>query len=137
MGDTVSTSDVTITRERTRCKLIVHRNKIHEYVLSEVSRAAVDDLIALLDAALRITPSNIVHPTLINTEVGVQPINYAMTQMRVLTKRYPGRPRGRLAVIIPANPLVNVLDIFLRPVMQVRFFVPSQHDDVLDWLAQG
>jgi hypothetical protein len=136
MVETAPAPDATLTRELTRCKLVVHRNQVHEYVVSEASRAAVDDLIALLDAALRITPDTVVHPTLINTAVGMPPINYAMTQMRVLVKRYPGRPRGRLAVLIPTNPLVNVLDIFLRPVMQVRFFAPQQRDTALEWLGR-
>jgi hypothetical protein len=136
MAEIAPAPDVTLTRELTRCKLTVHRSHVYEYVLSEVSRAAVDDLIALLDAALRVTPDTIVYPTLINTAVGMQPINYAMTKMRVLVQRYPGRPRGRLAVIAPSSTLTSVLDIFLRPVMLVRFFSPNHRDDALAWLER-
>lgn len=128
-----------LTKERTRCIYRVIEPNIHEFVMTEASRAAVDDLIATLDEINAAAVPGEVWYNLMDSSVGVQPIAYIFGQTRDLMKRYPQQLNTRFALILPPGPLVKGVEIMLQafPGVQTRIFPSDKRDAAIAWLCEG
>jgi hypothetical protein len=121
---------------RTRCTYRVLDNGIHEFVFSETSRAAVDDFIESAREMMEAAGDSEPTPTLFDTRVGAQPINYVFARIRTLMKEYPTTQQGKLAMIMRPNALLTAVKALMSmfPKVKVRFFGPEERDDAIAWL---
>ena len=122
------------------CIYHVLEGHIQEFVLTEVSRRAVDELFnsveGWLSEATKNNPSNLYNPILVDTRVGLQPINYAFIQMRPFVNKYPSIRKVRIAMIMPPSPLLGTVSMVMRSVTHVRVYKPTEREQALAWLRQ-
>jgi hypothetical protein len=122
----------------------IHRildGHIQEFVLTEVSRRAVDELFDMtenaLQGALENQISDLVQPVLIDSAVGLQPINQSITRLCAMIQRFPSRKAGRIAMILPASPLARTIAMMMRPIAPMRIYMPNERDAALAWLREA
>lgn len=125
---------------RTRCIYTVLENGVHEMVMTESSRLAVDEfievLVELTDKTYDKQESVLI---LFDTRVGVQPINYVFSRVQGLTKQY--KPTGqttKLAMIMQSNALIKTIEALMHMLrfLRVRFFSPQDRDKAIAWLLE-
>jgi hypothetical protein len=121
---------------RTRCTYRLLDNGIHEFVMLETSRGAVDDFIDSAREMMEAAGDSVPTPTLFDTQVGIQPINYIFTEIRNLMKEHPTTEQGKLAMIMRPNALLTAIKALMNmfPKMKVKFFGPEERDDAITWL---
>lgn len=130
-----------MTTERKRCIYTRLDNGIHEFIFTESSRDAVDELAAYIRNILDTTPADA--PTTCymvdNSQVDVIPLTYVRVRVKELDDyRPPGRAPGRLAVLYEGmmGTLANsVLAVTVKN--RFRFFKPSDRDAAMEWLLKG
>lgn len=128
------------TLQRPLCQLRVMDNGVVEFVMQESSRAAVDDLMSLMEELTRLPMMQQTPATLLDSRVGIQPLNYIMSRMSQFAKAHPSQQSGRLAMILPPNPLVSAINAMTRglfPRIGVRIFTPNQYDEAIQWLTKN
>jgi hypothetical protein len=121
------------------CTHQVLEGPIQEFVLSSASRQAVDDLFDTMEKVLtdgheRSDPSIIAGSYLIDSRIGMLPLNYAFTRARMMAKKFPTHPQSRSAVIFAPSPLVKTVGFFLRSFGPTRIYSPDERDQALAWL---
>ncbi len=107
---------------------------IKEFVLTEVSRRAVDELFDIADALSRNDISTFSQPTLIDSRVGVPPVNHSLVRLRAMMANAPDVGKMSVALIFPQDPLLNVVAFISRSILPVRLYKPNERDMALEWL---
>jgi hypothetical protein len=118
-----------------------HDNGVHEMVLHESSRVAVD---AWLNQVEQIwqehTRSR--QPVMIIVDNGVlpqQPLQYAFQRGMQLSRRFSKLPPGRTAFLLNSMGVLSLLDSFLRLMrlnIQYRYFRLGQREEALHWVQE-
>ena len=119
----------------------LHDGKIHEYAFTEVSRRALDEMFAIIEeivseAARNNRPEDQYNPTLLDSSIGIQPLNHAFQKMQPLVSQYPAIRQARIAIIVPPSPLVGTISKILRTVTPMRFYKPGERNQALAWLRE-
>lgn len=121
----------------------VHRildGKINEFILTETSRRALDDLFAIIEniqrEAARDNLADHYNPSFIDSSVGLQPLNYAFKRMQPLMAQYPTMRRARVAILVPPNPLLTTASMIMRTVTFLRFYKLNEREQALAWLRR-
>lgn len=130
-----------VTKVRAYCQYRVLANGVHEFIMQESSRAAVDDFIDALEEMVTLIPPGTAAPMLLNSVVGIQPISYIFGRVRDLTRKYPPPPpgqRSKIAMMFKPNILIDTIDMMMRsfPNVKVRFFKPDEREAALAWLIE-
>ena len=122
----------------------IHRvleGNIQEFVLTETSRRAVDELFdtvenIMKDAYARNDMSIIAGRFLLDCRVGILPLNHAFARALSMTKNYPSHPQSRTACLFASGPLVKPIYYFLRRVVSVHIYGIDERDAALAWLSE-
>ena len=119
----------------------LHDGKIHEYTFTEISRRALDEMFAIIEeivseAAKDNRPEDQYNPTLLDSSIGIQPLNHAFQKMQPLVARYPAIRQARIAIIVPPSPLIGTISKILRTVTPMRFYKPGERHHALMWLRE-
>ena len=125
--------------------MCIHRvleGVIQEFVLTEASRPAVDTLFnsveqLMAEAYERNDMSIIAGRFLLDSSIGILPLNYAFARARMMAKKFPSHPQSRTALLFPRSPLVRTIDFSLRTLVSVRFFSIDERETALMWLRAG
>jgi hypothetical protein len=123
-----------------RCTYRRLDNGVHEFVMHESSRAAVDEFIAAIAQMAQSLPPGRSSPSLIDTRVGLQPLHYSFTRMMKLVQQYPAPDNAsRVAMIVQPHVLLQSVATFMRlfPWTRTRFFTPDHYAEALAWLVAG
>ena len=129
-----------MTNDQKRCIYTRLDNGIHEFVFTESSRGAVDELADHIKTILDTTPAD-APPTCYlvdNSQAEVVPLIYTRTRIKELDAYRPeGRAPGRLAVVYEGmmGTLANSI-LALTVKNRIRFFKPSDRDAAMTWLLQ-
>jgi len=96
---------------------------LKNFVLTEVSHRAVDALFdtadkILGDAALNKDLLALTQPSVIDSRVGLQPLNHALYRLRFMMNKFPETRKSFMAVILPAGPLLKMT----RPIAPIRLY---------------
>lgn len=129
----------TIKPTRTRCSFQVLASGIYEFTMAESSREAVDELFEIMEELGQRHSLNVGGGTLLDSSVGIQPLNYIFARFRAFAKEHPSEQNSsKLAMLIPANPLLQALDLMMRafPFVKTRIFRPEQREAALRWLLE-
>jgi hypothetical protein len=114
---------------------------IREFVFTEASRRAVDEMVDILERiqieAANGNTADHAMPSLVDCTVGLQPLNYAFLKVRPLISKYPLMRRSRVAMLITPTPLLKTIDIVMRSIAPVRFYRADQRDMALAWLREA
>ena len=121
------------------CTFRYLEGRIKEFVLTEVSRRAVDELFDLTEQIQREAASrnDLVTqslPVLIDSSVGVQSLNYSMTRLRTVMSEFPETHKSPIAIILPIGPLLRTISVMMRPIAPMRLYIPQGRDEALAWL---
>jgi hypothetical protein len=126
------------TAETANLSVLVHPNGVEEYIFSNTSRAAVDDLIAYLDQLYLRTPKGAMVLQLFDSQVGFGSIAYAMQAAKALLKRHPQRPRTRTAILYKDHLALTWFAPSLRLLpgfdFVIRLFKGEDRDKAVTWL---
>jgi len=122
----------------------IHRvleGNIQEFILTETSRKAVDELFdtaekILGDAYACNDMSIIAGRFLLDSRVGILPLNYAFTRARQMAKKYPSHPQSRTALVFQSSPLTRTVDLVLRTFISLRLYGAEDRDAALKWLGE-
>jgi hypothetical protein len=130
-----------MTVQKPACIHRVLEGNIQELVLTEASRRGVDELFdmaeeIMADAHARRDMSIIAGRFLLDSRVGVLPLNYAFTRARMMAKKFPSHPQSRTALVFTSNPLVKTIDLVLRTFISLRLYGAHEHDQALAWLRE-
>lgn len=115
------------------CTYRVLEGNIHEFVVNEISRRAVDVIFDTSIELLRQDP-NKPYPGLVDARIGSLPLDYMLTRARQVAKQFPNRVPARVVVLVSTGPLVHVASIFLRPLLPIRLYKPHEREQALAWL---
>jgi hypothetical protein len=115
------------------CSYQVLDGGIHEFVLHETSRQAVD-IIFDIAVDLLAQDSTRGYPGLIDARVGSLPLDYMLKRVRAVAKQFPKRVQAPVAVLANSGTIVHTALIFLRPIMPVRLYKPAEREQALLWL---
>jgi hypothetical protein len=113
--------------------------RVKEFVLTEVSRRAIQDLFDTAEATSSEAILNndlafLSRPSLIDSSIGTQPFNYALVRLRAMMDKFPDTRKGLVAIILPSSPLLNTLSAMMRPLAPMRIYTPQQRNQALAWL---
>lgn len=111
-------------------------NSIQEFVLLEVSPLAIDEMFRISDEILNNMPLSDIHPILVDSRIGTQPLGYTFIRMRELARRHPNRKTPRMAFILHDSTAWRMLEIFMRPFAPIRIFTPDERAAALAWLSE-
>jgi hypothetical protein len=121
----------------------IHRvldKNVQEFTMKEVSRRALDELFDITEQNLQASMDNdypdLVRPVLIDSSVGVQSLNYSLIRLRAMVSRFPARRNGRIAIILPASPLIRTISMMMRPIAPMRIYAPHEREAALSWLTE-
>src|SRR5688572_12533797 len=107
-----------MTTDAPACLHRVLEGKINEFVLTEASRRAIDEMFAIIEniqiEAAKNNPTDHYNPSFVDSSVGLQPLNYAFKRMQPLLTQYPTMRRARVAIIVSPNPLLNTVLMVMR-----------------------
>jgi hypothetical protein len=111
------------------------------FTFTEASRRAVDDMVEILEQ-LQIEAANGDRgdhsiPSLVDSTVGLQPLNYAFLKVKPLISKYPLMRRARVAMLVSPTPLLKTIDMIMRSVAPVRFYTADQREAALAWLREA
>ena len=114
---------------------------IHEFILTEATRLAVDELFdtaeqVMADAYAKQDTSVITGCFLLDSRVGILPLNYAFARAKLMTQKFPANASSRTACLFPASSLTKTVGFFLRSVAPVRIYGPDERDKALAWLRE-
>jgi hypothetical protein len=131
-----------VASKRSACIHRVLEGNIHEFVLTEASRQGVDELFdtvenIMADAHAKNDMSVIAGRFLLDSSVGVLPLNQAFTRARAIASKFPSHPQSRTALVFAASPLVRTIDLVLRTFVSVRFYGSNERDQALAWLREN
>jgi hypothetical protein len=113
---------------------------VQEFVLQEVSRRAVNEMFDTIERVLSEAAAqgkNLRQPVLIDSQIGLQPINHVVMRMRILVNIFPARRTSRVALIIGPNPLSKTIAMLMRPFAPVHLYTPDERDQALAWLREA
>jgi hypothetical protein len=121
------------------CIYRVLEGPVKEFVLTEVSRRAVDALFdtaekVMSEAVLNSDLLALVQPSLIDSGIGLQPLNHSLHRLRLLLNKFPESRKSFMAVILPAGPLLKTLSVMTRPIAPIRLYTPQEREQALAWL---
>ena len=116
----------------------LHEGNIHEYFFTEISRHAVDQMFDIIESILieaaANNPADQSNPTLINSSIGLQPLNHVFQRMPPIVKKYPAVQRAHIAIIVPPSPLLGTISKILRTVTPIHFYKLHEYERALAWL---
>lgn len=123
------------------CTFRILEGGVKEFVLKEVSRRAVDSLFDMAEKVIGDAVSNndllaLSQPTLIDSGIGLQPLNHSLLRLRALMIKFPETRKGSTAVILPASPLLKTLSVMMRPIASIRLYTPQERDQAQAWLLE-
>jgi hypothetical protein len=114
---------------------------IQEYVFTEVSRRAIDELFFIIEnlliEAAKNNPAAMQYPALVDSRVGIQPLNYAFIRMQPFIREYPSMRGSRVAMIVPPGPLIKTISMIMRSIAPVRFYSANEYERALTWLRDS
>lgn len=121
------------------CKYRRLENGIHEFIMMEASRAAVDDFIKALEYMMQtIPPDTVSTPTLMDSSVGVQPIRYIFSRINdfMRTNGQNTTESNKFALILPNSTLTRTVDMMMRafPNLNTRIFSPGDREKAITWM---
>ena len=129
-----------MVEKQRRCVYTKLDNGIHEFVILEPSKAAVNDMVAYIQTILDTTPDD-APPTcyiIDNSRVNALPIKYLRDRVRELNEyRSTTREPGRLAIIYE-----GIMGSLVHPIISLplknsfRFFKPTERDAAMQWLLK-
>jgi hypothetical protein len=132
--------DLIVTSQNPACIHHPLEGNVQEFVLIETSRRAVDELFALVETveseALNNDPAHQAYPGLIDSTVGLLPLNYTFNRMYAVINKYPSIRRARVAILVSPNPLSKTISMMMRGLMSVRFYMPAEREQALAWLRE-
>ena len=116
--------------------------RVKEFVLTEVSRRAVDELFdmaerMLHEALLRNDLLYLSQPTLIDSGVGTQPLNHSLARLHAMMDKFPQTRHGLIAITLPSSPLLKTLSVMMRPLAPMRIYTPQEREQALSWLLSS
>jgi hypothetical protein len=121
------------------CLHNVLEGNIHEFVLAEKSRRAVDELygfIENLNFEIANTPGADPHIfMLVDASAGLPPLNYAFKHTQPLIAKYPMQ-KATVAMISPDTFLLTTTSAILRTITPVHFYKPHERAQALAWLYE-
>ncbi len=123
------------------CKYRKLENGIHEFIMTESSRAAVDDFIKALEhIAKTASPDDVSIPSLMDSSVGVQPIRYIFGRVKdyMQANSSGSMQSSKFALILPPSALTRTVDTMMRvfPFLKTRLFNPGERDKAIQWLLE-
>jgi hypothetical protein len=112
---------------------------VHQFLFTESSHRAVDEWLAgMSKIAIHNQHDGTIRYILDNTLSGMIPLSYALKRLQEINKRFPDRPRTRVAVIHPQHFMISVMDSFFRLLRSdkdvLRFFPTGRRDEAVAWL---
>jgi hypothetical protein len=115
-------------------------NGIHEFIFTESSRAALDEMANHIKEILKNTPDDAPPTSYLasSNEVELLPLSYLRTQTRKLIKLRPAnREPGRLAVLYDGY-WGNIVNVVLTMILKsnLRFFRTAKREDAIEWLLR-
>lgn len=124
------------------CLHRVLEGNIQEFVLTEVTRRAIDELFdtaesLLANAHARQDLSVIAGAFLLDSSVGILPLNYSFARARAMSQKFPTHPQSRTACLLPPSPLLRTVDLFLRSFGPLRVYSIHQREEALAWLRSS
>src|SRR5690349_20300471 len=119
---------------KTECEYRVLDNGIHEFVMTDFSRAGVDAFIEALKHMNTIPLSGVYRPVLVDSGGGVQPMSYMFTRLRTLPPA-PARSRFKVALLLQSGMVGSIVGTMVRvfPRLNVRLFLPDERETAIDW----
>lgn len=133
--------DVQSTLIGEHCSYRLLENRIHEFVMHESSRAAVDDFIKILNEIARSTPPETEPlPSLMDSAVGVQPIRYIFGRLKDYIRDNPNTAgqSSKFALILPESVLTRSVGgmMSMFSALKTRLFTPEERQKAIDWLLE-
>jgi hypothetical protein len=131
-----------VTSKTPACIHRVLDGNVQEFVLTEASRQGVNELFDMAekimeDAHARHDMTIIAGRFLLDSSVGVLPLNYAFSRARQMASKFPSHPQARTALIFKSSPLTRTIDLFLRQLVSLRLYSVDERDQALAWLRAG
>ena len=130
-----------MTPKAPACRHRVLDDGIQEFVLTQVSRHAVDELFditeVLLSDVAKDANADLGAPVLIDSSVGLQALNHTMTRMRGLVNKFPARKQARIAIILPSTPLLRTIAMMMRPFATIRLYGAHEREAAIGWLRES
>lgn len=119
------------------CTHKYHENNIHEFIIHESSRIAVDQMVGYIYKILEETSDEQSPLYLIdNSQVDAVPLRYLAQRIKeVNSSRSKDRKPGHIAILYEGI-IADVANILLRSAMinKFRFFSPEKRDKAIEWL---
>src|SRR5262245_56396576 len=111
--------------ERAHCAhRILEGTSVHEFVLMDNSRTAVNELFDITEEILFSLPPPLAFPALIDASHGIFAVSAAFSRIRQLAQKYPNRDRSKIAMLMPDTSLMRVIAAMMRPFGTVHVFLP-------------
>lgn len=131
-----------MTSNKPACIHRVLDGNVQEFVLTEATRRGVDELFDTVESILAEAHacndmSIIAGRFLLDSRIGLLPLNYALSRVRAMAKKYPSHPQSRTALVFQLTPLTRALDLVLRTIMLFRLYGADDYDTALAWLREG
>jgi hypothetical protein len=131
-----------VTSKKPACIHRILDGGIQEFVLTEASRQGVDELFDMAEkimeeAHARQDTSIIAGRFLLDSSIGVLPLNYAFSRVRRLISKFPSHPQARTALLFKSGPLTKTIDLFLRQLVALRVYSVDEREKALAWLREG
>src|SRR5689334_22757495 len=73
---------------------------------------------------------------LVDSRVGIPPLNHIFARSRVMAEKFTPHPLSRSACLFPSNTLVRTMGLFLRTMINVRLYSANERDEALSWLRE-
>lgn len=124
---------------RTLCLYRKLDNGIHEFIMAEASRPAVDEFIDALDEMAQSLLPGKTAPILIDSSVGIQPLRYIFARTLTLLRGHSTPVEtARMAMVLRPNVLINTIQVMMRifPFINLRFFQPDEREQAIAWLLE-
>lgn len=121
-----------------KCEYRVLENGVHEFVMYEFSRDGVDEFVAAVDRMNQATPAHLLRYVLIDSTRGTQPLSYLFQRLRELSRsmNMSEQKGARVAVLLQSSVMAGIIGGMMRifPMINARFFSPTDRDAALVWL---
>jgi hypothetical protein len=124
--------------ERSLCEhRVLDGTPVHEFILKDGSRAAVNELFDITEEILDATPAPGSIPALVDASSGLFAISVAFERFRRLSQNFPNRERNKIAMLMPDTSMMRVIAAMMRPFGSVRVFLPHERPEAIRWLSEA
>jgi len=122
------------------CTYKPYDDNIHEFIIHESSRLAVDQMVEYISEVMEKTSDDEAPLYLIdNSQVAAVPLKYLAQRIREVNHNRPReRKPGHIAILYEGI-IGDVANILLRSAMinKFRFFAPAKRDEAIEWLKNS